>query len=65
VSGNPGGRPKGDATVKELAPAHTLAAIETLVAMLQPESERIRVAAAEALSVARLNVAVWFESNQV
>jgi hypothetical protein len=28
VSGNPGGRPKGDATVKELARAHTLEAIE-------------------------------------
>ena len=31
VSGNPGGRPKGDATVKELARAHTVEAIETLV----------------------------------
>jgi Family of unknown function (DUF5681) len=49
VSGNPGGRPKGDATVKELARAHTLEAIETLVAMLEAESERTRVAAAEAL----------------
>jgi hypothetical protein len=47
VSGNPGGRPKGDATVKELARAHTVEAIETLVAMLN--SERTRVAAAEAL----------------
>ena len=49
MSGNPGGRPKGDATVKELARAHTVEAIETLVAMLQAESERTRVAAAEAL----------------
>ena len=49
VSGNPGGRPKGDGTVKELARAHTLEAIETLVAMLGAESERTRVAAAEAL----------------
>ena len=49
VSGNPGGRPKGDATVKELARAHTVEAIETLVAMLEAESERTRVAAAEAL----------------
>ena len=49
VSGNPGGRPKGDATVKELARAHTVEAIETLVAMLGAESERTRVAAAEAL----------------
>jgi hypothetical protein len=49
VSGNPGGRPKGDATVKELARAHTGEAIETLVSMLQAESERTRVAAAEAL----------------
>jgi hypothetical protein len=48
-SGNPGGRPKGDATVKELARAHTVEAIETLVAMLGAESERTRVAAAEAL----------------
>ena len=49
VSRNPGGRPKGDATVKDLARAHTVEAIETLVAMLQAESERTRVAAAEAL----------------
>jgi hypothetical protein len=49
VSGNPGGRPKSDATVKELARAHTVEAIETLVAMLRAESERTRVAAAEAL----------------
>ena len=49
VSGNPGGRPKGDATVKELARAHTVEAIGTLVAMLQAGSERTRVAAAEAL----------------
>ena len=49
VSGNPGGRPKCDATVKELARAHTVDAIETLVAMLGAESERTRVAAAEAL----------------
>jgi len=49
VSGNPGGRPKGDATVKELARAHTVEAIETLVAMLGAGSERTRVAAAEAL----------------
>ena len=41
--------PKGDATVKELRPRDTVEAIETLVAMLQAESERTRVAAAEAL----------------
>ena len=35
--------------MKELARAHTVEAIETLVAMLQAESERTRVAAAEAL----------------
>jgi hypothetical protein len=34
---------------QELARAHTLEAIETLVTMLQAESERTRVAAAEAL----------------
>jgi hypothetical protein len=49
LSGNPGGRPKGDTTVKELARAHTIEAIETLVAMLKAESERTRVATAEAL----------------
>lgn len=48
-SGNPVGRPRGDATVKELARAHTSAAIGTLVASLKATSERTRVAAAIAL----------------
>lgn len=48
-SGNPGGRPKGDAQVKELARAHTVAAIKALVDALKADSERTRVAAAEAL----------------
>lgn len=48
-SGNPGGRPKAEARVKELARAHTDAAIETLVKSLGAESEGTRVAAAEAL----------------
>jgi uncharacterized protein DUF5681 len=48
-SGNPGGRPKADAQVKELARAHTTAAVGALVKALKAKSERTRVAAAEAL----------------
>ena len=50
-SGNPGGRPKVIAEVKELARAHTGAAIETLVSiMTNPKSApAARVSAANAL----------------
>ena len=48
-SGNPGGRPKAEFRLKEIARAHTEAAVSTLVAALKAENERTRVAAAEAL----------------
>lgn len=48
-SGNPGGRPKEVAEVRDLARVHTVAAVETLAAMLGSESDRTKVAAAEAL----------------
>lgn len=48
-SGNPAGRRKEDASVKELARAYTKPAIEALVKALKAKSERTRVAAAEAL----------------
>jgi hypothetical protein len=48
-SGNPGGRPKADVQVKDLAREHTVAAIKTLVSALKAKGERTRVAAAEAL----------------
>lgn len=49
VSGNPGGRPSVSGPLKELAKAHTAEALETLVAALQADESRTRVAAAEAL----------------
>lgn len=48
-SGNPGGRPKADLRLKELAREHTEAAVQTLVDALKASNERTRVAAAEAL----------------
>lgn len=48
-SGNPGGRPKEEIRVKELARQHTVAAVDTLVKGLKAKGERTRVAAAEAL----------------
>lgn len=50
-SGNPGGRPRETAHVREAARAHTAEAIETLAAIMRDENEaaRARVAAAEAL----------------
>ena len=48
-SGNPGGRPRADVQVRELARAHTAAALKALVTALQSKNERTRVAAAEAL----------------
>lgn len=48
-SGNPGGRPRAEIRLKELAREHTPAAIDTLVKGLKAKGERTRVAAAEAL----------------
>jgi len=50
TSGNPGGRPKAVAEVRELAQRHTATAIQTLVALMQgAKSESARVAAAQAV----------------
>jgi hypothetical protein len=50
LSGNPGGRPKGDGEIRELARQHTGAALATLVEVCQNgENESARVAAANAL----------------
>lgn len=50
-SGNPGGRPKEDVTLKELARAHTEAALETLVGIMRSKkaAASARVSAACAL----------------
>jgi hypothetical protein len=49
-SGNPGGRPKGDGEIRELARQHTPIALATLVEICQSgENESARVAAANAL----------------
>ncbi len=49
-SGNPGGRPKGDGEIRELARQHTAAALATLVEVCQNgENESARVAAANAI----------------
>ena len=47
--GNPAGRPKEVGHIRELARAHTEAAIQALVDGLGSENDRTRVAAAEAL----------------
>ena len=51
MSGNPSGRPKSDATIRDLAKAHTEEALATLieVARNQKASSSARVAAATAL----------------
>ncbi len=50
LSGNPGGRPKVIAEVRDLARQHTRKAIQTLVTVMQSgESDSARVAAANAL----------------
>ncbi len=50
VSGNPSGRPKSDATIRELARAHTEIALLTLVEIIQnkkaPPSARVHAASA-------------------
>ena len=48
-SGNPGGRPKEVAEVRELAKKHGPAAIERLVKLMTSENERTAVAACEAI----------------
>ncbi len=48
-SGNPGGRPKDNAVVRDLAREHTLGAIKALADALEDENSRVRVTAAEAL----------------
>ena len=48
-SGNPGGRPREVAEVRELAKEHGPAAIERLVELMTSENERTAVAACEAI----------------
>ena len=49
-SGNPGGRPKGDGEIRELARQHTVLALRTLKEIVDHgENESARVAAANAL----------------
>ena len=48
-SGNPGGRPKVTAAVRELARDHGAKAIERLVELMASENERTAVAACEAV----------------
>lgn len=48
-SGNPGGRPKGEAKVREAAREHTEAALAVLVGALSDEDARVRIKAAETL----------------
>ena len=49
-SGNPGGRPKDEHRVAELARSYTLEAIETLVELMRDgKDERVRGTAAQAL----------------
>jgi hypothetical protein len=49
-SGNPGGRPKGDGEIRELARQHTVLALRTLKEIADHgENESARVAAANAL----------------
>jgi len=48
-SGNPGGRPKEVAEVRELAKEHGPAAIERLAELMGSDNERTAVAACEAI----------------
>ena len=48
-SGNPGGRPKEVAEVRELAKKHGPAAIQRLVTLMSSDNERTAVAACEAI----------------
>jgi hypothetical protein len=49
-SGNPGGRPKGDGEIRELARQHTMTALRTLIEVADHgQNESARVTAANAL----------------
>lgn len=48
-SGNPGGRPKGEANVRALAKEHTATALAKIVELLEAKSERVQLLAAELL----------------
>ena len=48
-SGNPGGRPKVSAEIRDLARDHGAKAIERLVALMHSKNESVAVRAAEAL----------------
>jgi hypothetical protein len=48
-SGNPGGRPKGERSVREIAQQHTIEAMETLVHVMRTGKNSERVQAATAL----------------
>ena len=48
-SGNPGGRPKGEAKVRLAAREHTEIAIAVLVSAMADEDARVRIKAAEVL----------------
>ena len=48
-SGNPGGRPREVAEVRELAKNHGPAAIQRLVTLMSSDNERTAVAACEAI----------------
>jgi len=52
-SGNPGGRPKVAAEVKELARQHGVEAIETLIRLMHSKNEAVAIRAAEALLARR------------
>ena len=48
-SGNPGGRPKGEAKVREAARVHTEVAIGVLVSAMDDPDARVRIKAAEVI----------------
>ena len=48
-SGNPGGRPKGEARIREAAREHTEQALAVLVDALSDEDRRVQIKAAEVL----------------
>lgn len=48
-SGNPGGRPKENAEVKELARAHTKRAVERLAFWMESDNAKASVSASQAL----------------
>ena len=47
VSGNPGGRPKGNPEVKEILKAHSVEAANVMVGFLQSDNEKLRFMAAQ------------------